>query len=42
MESAALRELKEESGISNVANTKYLGSWESAFKISIGTLSFVK
>ncbi|HHF0560460.1 TPA: NUDIX domain-containing protein [Vibrio antiquarius] len=32
VESAALRELKEESGISNVANTKYLGSWESGFQ----------
>ncbi|HCZ9266004.1 TPA: NUDIX domain-containing protein [Vibrio alginolyticus] len=31
-ESAALRELKEESGISKVSNTKYLGSWESGFQ----------
>lgn len=31
-ESAALRELKEESGISKVLNTKYLGSWESGFQ----------
>ncbi len=31
-ESAALRELKEESGISKVSSTKYLGSWESGFQ----------
>ncbi|MEL6115889.1 NUDIX domain-containing protein [Photobacterium sp. SP02] len=32
IESAALRELKEESGISKVLSTKYLGSWESGFQ----------
>ena len=32
IESAGLRELKEESGISKVSNTKYLGSWESGFQ----------
>ncbi|ELA6986469.1 NUDIX domain-containing protein [Vibrio parahaemolyticus] len=31
-ESAALRELKEESGLSNVSTAKYLGSWESGFQ----------
>ncbi|EJL7824872.1 NUDIX domain-containing protein [Vibrio parahaemolyticus] len=32
IESAGLRELKEESGISKVSNTKYLGSWERGFQ----------
>ncbi|EKO3818320.1 NUDIX domain-containing protein [Vibrio harveyi] len=32
VESAALRELEEESGISKVSRTKYLGSWESGFQ----------
>ncbi|EGR1758011.1 NUDIX domain-containing protein [Vibrio parahaemolyticus] len=32
VESAALRELKEESGISKVSSTKYLGVWESGFQ----------
>lgn len=32
MESAALRELVEESGISKVSSTKYLRSWESGFQ----------
>ncbi len=32
VESAALRELEEESGISKVSSTKYLGSWESGFQ----------
>ncbi len=31
-ESAALRELKEESGLSKVSTAKYLGSWESGFQ----------
>lgn len=31
VESAALRELEEESGISKVSSTKYLRSWESGF-----------
>lgn len=31
-ESAALRELKEESGLSIISGTKYLGSWESDFQ----------
>ena len=31
-ESAALRELEEESGISKVTSTQYLGSWESGFQ----------
>ena len=32
IESAALRELAEESGISKVSSTKYLRSWESGFQ----------
>jgi 8-oxo-dGTP pyrophosphatase MutT (NUDIX family) len=32
VESAALRELEEESGISKVSSTKYLRSWESGFQ----------
>ena len=32
IENAALRELREESGLSNVLSTKYLGSWESGFQ----------
>ncbi|EOU2464937.1 NUDIX domain-containing protein [Vibrio navarrensis] len=31
-ESAALRELEEESGISNVSSSRYLGYWESGFQ----------
>ncbi|CAH0536600.1 NUDIX hydrolase [Vibrio marisflavi] len=30
--SAALRELQEESGISKISSTMYLGSWESGFQ----------
>ncbi|EGQ7759858.1 NUDIX domain-containing protein [Vibrio vulnificus] len=32
IESAALRELEEESGLSSVSSTHYLGSWESGFQ----------
>ncbi len=32
IESAALRELEEESGLSSVSRTHYLGSWESGFQ----------
>ncbi|MGR5554193.1 NUDIX hydrolase [Vibrio alfacsensis] len=32
LESAALRELKEESGISSVSTTRYLSSWESGYQ----------
>ncbi|ODB33473.1 DNA mismatch repair protein MutT [Pseudoalteromonas sp. BMB] len=32
LENAALRELEEESGISNVLSTEYMGSWESGFQ----------
>lgn len=32
IESAALRELKEESGIFSVSATEYLGSWESGYQ----------
>ncbi|WP_252017898.1 NUDIX domain-containing protein [Vibrio sp. SCSIO 43136] len=32
IESAALRELEEESGLSNIAQTQYLGCWESGFQ----------
>lgn len=32
LESSALRELEEESGISNVSATKYLGRWESGYQ----------
>ena len=32
VESAALRELEEESGISKVSSTKYLRSWERGFQ----------
>ncbi|HFQ5285741.1 TPA: NUDIX domain-containing protein, partial [Vibrio vulnificus] len=32
IESAALRELKEESGLSSVSSAHYLGCWESGFQ----------
>ncbi|MDN3617236.1 NUDIX domain-containing protein [Vibrio gallaecicus] len=32
IESAALRELEEESGLSSVSRTHYLGCWESGFQ----------
>ncbi|EPZ2383055.1 NUDIX hydrolase [Vibrio parahaemolyticus] len=32
IESAAIRELEEESGLSNVSCTHYLGCWESGFQ----------